>query len=206
MLIKCTECGHKVSDKADKCPECGCPVGEILKCLREKEIYITDDIETKDGMLICNINGKKADVAWIKEIIDKMEEIELYHCKYIWDKLKGDDNERALCLQKYMGTPEQVYEDKAFEVYVEVRDKYELSYSAAAKFLCELVSSDFEMKEFDGMTEKEFQSMQAPSIHCPYCGSFDVRRNTGFMGRHRLFVPSASIGKNWKCKSCGSYF
>ena len=105
-----------------------------------------------------------------------------------------------------MGTPEQVYERKAHEVHIAVIQKYELSYSAAAKFLCELVSSDFEMKEFDGMTEKEFQSMQAPIIHCPYCGSLDIRRNMGFMGGHRLFVSSASIGKNWKCKNCGSYF
>lgn len=25
-LIKCTECGHMISDKATKCPKCGCPV------------------------------------------------------------------------------------------------------------------------------------------------------------------------------------
>lgn len=25
-LIKCTECGHMVSDKAVKCPKCGCPI------------------------------------------------------------------------------------------------------------------------------------------------------------------------------------
>ena len=25
-LIKCKECGHEVSDKADKCPNCGAPV------------------------------------------------------------------------------------------------------------------------------------------------------------------------------------
>ena len=24
-LIKCTECGHMISDKATKCPKCGCP-------------------------------------------------------------------------------------------------------------------------------------------------------------------------------------
>ncbi|MGO5292919.1 zinc-ribbon domain-containing protein [Porcincola sp. LCP21S3_C12] len=29
-MIKCTECGHTVSDKANACPECGCPVSEIL--------------------------------------------------------------------------------------------------------------------------------------------------------------------------------
>ncbi len=25
-LIKCTECGHMISDKAEKCPKCGCPI------------------------------------------------------------------------------------------------------------------------------------------------------------------------------------
>ncbi len=29
-LIKCTECGNMVSDKADRCPHCGCPVPIIL--------------------------------------------------------------------------------------------------------------------------------------------------------------------------------
>ena len=29
-LIKCIECGNMVSDKADRCPHCGCPVSIIL--------------------------------------------------------------------------------------------------------------------------------------------------------------------------------
>lgn len=28
-LIKCPECGHKLSEKANVCPECGCPVENI---------------------------------------------------------------------------------------------------------------------------------------------------------------------------------
>ncbi len=27
-LISCSECGHKVSDKADACPSCGNPLGD----------------------------------------------------------------------------------------------------------------------------------------------------------------------------------
>ena len=30
-LIKCTECGKEFSDKAAACPNCGCPVSEIIK-------------------------------------------------------------------------------------------------------------------------------------------------------------------------------
>jgi len=37
-MIKCTECGHMVSDKANTCPECGCPVSEILKEIHKKSI------------------------------------------------------------------------------------------------------------------------------------------------------------------------
>lgn len=32
-LIKCTECGHDVSDRAAACPNCGCPMEEIQKDL-----------------------------------------------------------------------------------------------------------------------------------------------------------------------------
>lgn len=37
-MIKCTECGHMVSDKANTCPECGCPVSEILREIHKKSI------------------------------------------------------------------------------------------------------------------------------------------------------------------------
>ena len=31
-LIKCSECGHEVSDKASACPNCGCPIEKGLVC------------------------------------------------------------------------------------------------------------------------------------------------------------------------------
>ena len=30
-LIKCTECGKEISDKTDKCPNCGCPNEQFNK-------------------------------------------------------------------------------------------------------------------------------------------------------------------------------
>lgn len=32
-LIKCTECGHEVSDRASACPNCGCPIEKINYCV-----------------------------------------------------------------------------------------------------------------------------------------------------------------------------
>lgn len=50
-LIKCTECGHDVSDKASACPNCGCPIqaadNTSVKEMEVKPLYV------KEG------NGKK---------------------------------------------------------------------------------------------------------------------------------------------------
>ena len=31
-LIRCSECGHSVSDKAERCPNCGCPIEKKIYC------------------------------------------------------------------------------------------------------------------------------------------------------------------------------
>ena len=31
-LIKCKECGSMISDRATKCPKCGCPIGQNRAC------------------------------------------------------------------------------------------------------------------------------------------------------------------------------
>lgn len=36
-LMQCPECGNKVSDKAEKCPKCGCPVSRINELQRSKK-------------------------------------------------------------------------------------------------------------------------------------------------------------------------
>jgi len=57
--------------------------------------------------------------------------------------------------------------------------------------------------------EKEAMEKKEKSrsiVRCPYCGSVDIRRSMGFVGGFGFFAPSASIGKNWRCKQCGSYF
>ncbi len=30
-LMKCQECGKEISDKAEACPHCGCPVEKMLR-------------------------------------------------------------------------------------------------------------------------------------------------------------------------------
>lgn len=54
MLIQCSECGKQISDKADLCPNCGCPVSKM-----DYENY-------------CLINGIKYDLTDIINILPKV--------------------------------------------------------------------------------------------------------------------------------------
>ena len=60
-LIKCSECGHEVSDRASACPNCGCPIGNVG--IIQEEI-IDPEPKKKKGwiwalivVLLCLIGG-----------------------------------------------------------------------------------------------------------------------------------------------------
>ena len=71
-LIKCTECGHMVSDKAVECPKCGCPL--------EKKIYCEEcgqELSTKDNVCAnCGRSRTEEHLSKVTktEIISKSEE------------------------------------------------------------------------------------------------------------------------------------
>ena len=44
-LIKCSECGKEISDKASSCPQCGCPINIIQNKTNEN---ITSPIENNN--------------------------------------------------------------------------------------------------------------------------------------------------------------
>lgn len=56
-------------------------------------------------------------------------------------------------------------------------------------------------KEKEKKIEKEKKKLNS-TISCPYCGSSDVRKTT-FWSDFGLWQ---SVGKQWKCQSCDSYF
>ena len=45
-LIICSECGHKVSDKATACPECGCPVSEMIHTKQNLYDVVVSELTT----------------------------------------------------------------------------------------------------------------------------------------------------------------
>ena len=210
MLLKCTECGHDVSDKAEKCPNCGCPVSEIVKCLQNSEEDNGDDIsdinsesEDSENSIFCNINGKRTNITWIKDIIEGLSETEFYHYKYVWFHNMRGSKEQMKCLSKYTGTPEFVFYEAAGKLCIKVRDKCNLSYYASRRFLYGLVESNFELEEFYGESETEANEKirrclppQALQVKCPYCGSYDTKKI--FFGGY--------ADKQWHCRKCQSDF
>lgn len=46
-LIQCTECGHTVSDRAEICPGCGCPVKLILQDIEQQKAEAAASLEEK---------------------------------------------------------------------------------------------------------------------------------------------------------------
>ena len=211
MLLKCTECGHDVSDKAEKCPNCGCPVSEIVKCLQNSEEDNGDDIsdinsesEDSENLIFCNINGKRTNITWIKDIIEGLSETELYHYKYVWSHDMRSPKEQMKCLSKYSGTPEMDFYKAACRLYTKVCDKCNLAPCVTtARFLYEIIESNFELEEFYGESETEANEKirrclppQALQVKCPYCGSYDTKKI--FFGGY--------ADKQWHCRKCQSDF
>ncbi len=59
-LITCVECGNKVSDKAECCPECGCPVELKITCVEcGASISDKNEICPKCGVPLKQISNKK---------------------------------------------------------------------------------------------------------------------------------------------------
>lgn len=73
-LINCPECGKEISDKADKCPNCGCPNEEFNK---PKEL----PPEERPEMFNCVDCGRPLPVG-----IDKC-----IYCNHVYGKVTSDD-------------------------------------------------------------------------------------------------------------------
>lgn len=96
-LIICTECGHKVSDKASVCPECGCPVKEMLNT--QQELYdvvfkeFSNDKKTNRDILekvtkICNISTSDARTAMLRYSAIKSK-ISMAEAEYIKHEIES---------------------------------------------------------------------------------------------------------------------
>jgi uncharacterized membrane protein YvbJ len=74
-LIICPECGKQVSDKAEKCPQCGCPIN-LATVIKEKTDFRTSTnvnshiiVKPKEGCFLQTLNAGCMIIAIILIII-----------------------------------------------------------------------------------------------------------------------------------------
>lgn len=82
MLIKCPECGREISDKAQSCPNCGCPASEFF--IEEREIIISESSKKATLRLVGNtliLYDKKGNVK-ISDYLSNYTLINYYKLKH----------------------------------------------------------------------------------------------------------------------------
>ena len=89
-LIKCTECGHVVSDKASMCPNCGCPIND-------EEMPHPWDAEANNTQVINKRNGRSN--KWLYAIIALLVAV-FADGGYYWYRMsKKDDDVKQFVAQ-----------------------------------------------------------------------------------------------------------
>lgn len=73
-LITCCECNYQLSDKAQACPNCGCPISYILKNATAMEV--TEEKKT-NSMIKSHIPAGANDIEQINELLKKRS-LEIY--------------------------------------------------------------------------------------------------------------------------------
>ncbi len=195
-LLVCPECGNDVSEYADKCPNCGCPVDKI------KELALIHD----DSKLACSINKRVKDITWIKDELMSLDEGKFQ----LYKKYYNPEMDDVKIKSKYIN--DSIYLDSS-KFKNKVYKELDLTPKQARHFLYQLIDSDFTLKEFNGESLSEFTQKQVAYINskpkCPICGSTNIskistmNRTTSIVG---FGILSKKIGKQWQCNNCGSNF
>lgn len=149
-LIKCPECGHMVSDKADACPSCGFPIKTISNEEYDKWISIPADCE-----MVLKYNRVKSML--VIEQYGRILSEDIFE-NYRVMKIKKDYKPGLLISHRLLATPIIVYigdNTKELECLVECED--------------EVKPPVLEPPKFDGVYRYVLGSKQ--EVYCPRCKS-----------------------------------
>ena len=192
-LLKCCECGNDVSEYADKCPNCGCPVDKI------KEFSLFHD----ESKVTCSINKKFKDITWIKDELTSLDKDKFQLYKKYYAPEMDDINIRVKYINDSTYLESSKFEDRVYK-------ELDLTPKQARHFLYQLIDSDFTLKEFNGESLSEFTQKQVSYINskpkCPTCQSTNIKKistTSKVMGAIGFGLLSKTAKSQFECKNCG---
>lgn len=197
-LLKCTECGHDVSEYADKCPNCGCPIEIIKKNIKSK----VENIKYRRVILKNPGSGKVKVIKCVREITS----LGLKEAKELVDTApnviaEGVTEQDAINLEK-------MFESEGAEIVIELDENSMIRNDVFAKLRERKTSSTSSYSSTTTKTQPIIQETK-PLVHCPYCNSTNVNKISGTKKAASIIgfgILSNKIGKQWHCNSCKSDF
>ena len=191
-IIECTECGHKVSDKADVCPSCGYKVSDIKKDM--------------SNFVYCKINGEDVDVTELRQRLLSVSESERQDYQMMFSL--GSDAKRLIAMDKQLKASgkEEVIQHST-EIVRMVNKKINLNPNDLKLFLAEFIANNMEPIEFNGKPKRVPTDRELYIPKCPTCSSPNIRKlraGEKATTRHAiLWGRGGAFNKTWKCNNCG---
>lgn len=183
-LLKCPECNHDVSEYADTCPNCGCPISVIKNKKTEKENNIKNNLP--DKCPICGTSSNRIN-----------QEMRCPVCGYLYNKTKEELTDYQ---QKRRLLPDYC------PICHSPKEKIN------SNFECTICGYNL-IKKTKTLNINPNQStstkQRITQATCPYCKSTNTKKisaasRAGSILGFGLF--SKKLGKEWHCNNCNSDF
>lgn len=185
-LLKCPECNSDVSEYANACPNCGCPI-DIIKnktcdnCLEKVILQDVGDYKVKVIALVREVTGLGLKEA--KDVIDNAPIL-------LFTGMTTQKADNIKSKFKNLGATIVVENDTD-----SIEEK--------------MVIEPCKIKQSEQYSITQQQNPPKPQITCPYCNSTNTKKISTASRAGSILgfgILSKKIGKQWHCNNCGSDF
>lgn len=186
-LLKCPECNHDVSEYAEVCPNCGCPIDVIKKQIKNESDRIKNNLP--DKCPICGVDTK--------DHINSKNECDV--CGYVYDKTKEE-------LEEYLQKRRQL-PDKCPVCYAP-KEKIDDNFVCTVCGYVVLKDDKKQQNYIKNVDKPLVQSVkeQQNLPHCPTCNSTNIKRISAAskaVGVGLFGIFSKAARSQFECKDCG---
>lgn len=221
-IIKCTECGHGVSEYANKCPNCGCPITVIknnqiknietkVKDLKRKNRKSTEAEEFQKVLDVTKIPKNKPRINVFLIIGAIMIITDISFMIMMGGDIDGTLMFYSICLIVVgiivflIGCSSLKESQRIYDEYKDDSEEYRRV--LAIKTYHNIKSQENARER--AKERKKSKTYTISHVKCPYCNSTNTKKLsvTSKAGSVAMFgLMSNKVGKQWHCNSCGSDF